>query len=157
MATATLEIDQTILQALQTQASNQGLSIDALLRKLTENGNGTENHLLNIYAVAQEPDTQETIGERLERKGLIGMIDSSQPRPDSPPNKSAIGDILAEKYRQQGLIIDAERKPTPYELVKDIIGAFDSSIPSSDPDAQPQHTPLGALVAEKLKSQGLKF
>ncbi len=102
MATATLEIDQTLLQSLQAQASNQGLSVDALLRKFAENGN---------------------------------QIDSFP----------------------QELHFDLATKPTPYELVKDLIGSIDTSVPDSNPDSQPHHTPLGALVAEKLKSQGLKF
>ena len=108
MATVTIELDQVTAKILETQATMQGLSVAALLRKLAENSNGTESHLPNAAsdnALAQEPEEQETIGERLSRKGLIGMIDSSQPRPDSPPNKSAYGELLAEKFRQQGLII----------------------------------------------------
>ncbi len=71
MATATLEIDQTILQALQAQASNQGLSIDALLRRLAENGNGTESYLLKIQSngiATQTQGEQETLGNYLREK-----------------------------------------------------------------------------------------
>ena len=108
MATVTIELDQITVTILETQATMQGLSVAAWLRKLAENNNGAENHLPNASsdnASAQEPEEQETIGERLARKGLIGMIDSSLPRPDSPPNKSDYGELLAEKFRQQGLII----------------------------------------------------
>ena len=103
MATATLEIDNALLQVLQTAAKNQGLSLNGLLWKLTQNGLSVEPLALGVEAT--ETEQQETIGERLERKGLIGMIDSSQPRPDSLPNKTAFGEILAEKYRKQGLVI----------------------------------------------------
>ena len=78
--------------------------------RAARNGGGRERHPANYQAngaAAHEPVEQETIGERLERKGLLGMIDSSQPRPDSPPNKSALGDLFAEKFRQQGLIISS--------------------------------------------------
>ena len=71
MSTATLEIDQTLLQTLQAQASHQGLSIDALLRKLTENGNGTENYPLKVQAngvATQTPDEKETLGDYLLEK-----------------------------------------------------------------------------------------
>jgi hypothetical protein len=39
------------------------------------------------------------------------------------------------------------RTITPYELVEDLIGAVDSSIP--DPTAPPRHTAFGAHLAEK--------
>jgi hypothetical protein len=46
---------------------------------------------------------------------------------------------------------------TPYELVEDVIGSIDSSVPDPDPDAQPRRTVLGQLVAENLRKQGLKI
>ena len=103
MATATLEIDQALLQTLQTRASEQGLSVDALLRKYAENGNGAAHYLQDLYP---ESDTQETIGERLERKGLLGIIDSSLPLdPDSPPYRDALFDMIADKLKKQGITV----------------------------------------------------
>lgn len=55
--------------------------------------------------LAREEETGETIGERLERKGLIGIIDSSIPDPDSPPIHTPFGQLLIEKFRKQGLRI----------------------------------------------------
>ena len=43
--------------------------------------------------------------------------------------------------------------PTPYELAGDLIGAFDSSVPDTDPDAQPRHTNFGAHLLRQYKAQ----
>lgn len=45
--------------------------------------------------------------------------------------------------------------PTPYELVEDLIGSVDSSLPD-DPAAPPHRPPMYYVVAEKLRKQGLK-
>lgn len=45
---------------------------------------------------------------------------------------------------------------TPFELVEDLIGAVDSSLPD-DPAAPPHRPPMYYLVAEKLRAQGLKI
>ena len=101
MATATLEIDNALLQVLQTEASNQGLSLNGLLWKLTQNGLPVEPFPLGIDATETEPE--ETIGERLERKGLVGMIDSSVPTSDpyAQPRHTEFGAYLAKKHEDE--------------------------------------------------------
>lgn len=47
------------------------------------------------------------------------------------------------------------QSPTPFELVEDVIGSEDSSLPE-DPDSPPHRPPMYYLVAEKLRKQGLK-
>jgi hypothetical protein len=44
---------------------------------------------------------------------------------------------------------------TPFELVEDLIGSVDSSLPN-DPAAPPHRPPMYHFVAEKLRKQGLK-
>ncbi len=44
---------------------------------------------------------------------------------------------------------------TPFELVEDLIGSVDSSLPD-DPASPPQRPPMYYFVAEKLRKQGLK-
>lgn len=44
---------------------------------------------------------------------------------------------------------------TPIELVEDLIGSVDSSLPV-DPNSPPHRPPMYFVVAEKLKKQGLK-
>ena len=48
-----------------------------------------------------------------------------------------------------------EEEKTPFELVEDLIGSVDSSLPD-DPNSLPHRPPMYYLVAEKLKKQGLK-
>ncbi len=45
---------------------------------------------------------------------------------------------------------------TPFELVEELIGSVDSSLPD-DPSAPPHRPPMYYFVAEKLKKQGLKI
>ena len=57
-----------------------------------------------------QEESEETVGERLERLGLIGMIDSSQPDPASPPRHTEFGRLLVEKFRKQGLRIPSSQQ-----------------------------------------------
>src|SRR5262245_3914286 len=50
----------------------------------------------------------------------------------------------------------AAQSLTPYELVEDVIGTEDSSLPE-DPDSPPHRPPMYYFVAEKLRKQGLKI
>ena len=162
MATATLEIDQTILQILQAKATAQGVAPDVLLRRLLESENGTNNHTPPIHTEPAAP--QLTPYQIATAKGLLGAVDSRIPNPDSPPIHTAFGQPLLAEHEKQGVMpssstntAESAHKLTPYERAKHIIGSIDSSIPDSDPEAQPHQTLLGALVAEKLKAQGLKI
>ncbi len=152
MTTTTLEIDQAVLQLLQAQANAQGLSVAALLRKLAENGDGTPAPANGVLA---SPETeQETIGERLERKGLLGMIDSSQPRPDSPPHHTDFGQHPLEKHEQQ--LEDLNTTIGERLQKRGLLGALDSSQPA-DPDSPPHRDALFYLIAEELGKQGFKL
>ncbi|MCI0392343.1 MAG: hypothetical protein MOB07_26725 [Acidobacteria bacterium] len=42
---------------------------------------------------------------------------------------------------------------TPFELAGDLVGAFDSSVPDPDPDAQPRHTAFGAHLLQEYRKQ----
>lgn len=152
MAIATLEIDQSLLQLLQAQANTQGLSIEALLRRLAENGNGLPTPANGVLANSE--DEQETLGERLERKGLLGIVDSSQPRSDLPPHHTDFGQHLLEKHEQQL----ADQNTTIGERLRKrgLLGALDSSQPA-DPDSPPQRDSFFYLIAEELGKQGLKL
>jgi hypothetical protein len=61
-----------------------------------------------------------------------------------------VNDYLAQLLGLTNGYDDGEaetRALTPYELVEDLIGAVDSSIP--DPTSPPRHTAFGAYLAEK--------
>jgi hypothetical protein len=74
----------------------RGVSLEEWIRLHLPNGHPEQN--------GQVEESEETIGARLERKRLIGIIDSSQPDdPTSPPHRSPLYYILAEKFRKQGL------------------------------------------------------
>lgn len=45
---------------------------------------------------------------------------------------------------------------TPFELVEDLIGSTDSSLPD-DPASPPHRPPMYSFVADKLRKQGLKI
>ncbi len=101
MATATVEIDQALLGTLQTEAQTQGLSLEALLRKLV--ANGAANHTQTAESEQPLENMNTTIGERLQKLGLLGAIDSSQPAdPDSPPQRDAFFYLIAEELEKQG-------------------------------------------------------
>lgn len=91
-STNTIELTEATYNALREEARRRGITPEEWIRSyLPLNGHQEER--------------DETMGERLERLGLIGMIDSSQPDPDSPPRHTEFGRLLAEKFRKQGLRI----------------------------------------------------
>jgi len=89
--TQTIEISQEVYKALMAEVELRGMTIEEFLKSF----------LLQITNQIEQSD--KTIGERLERKGLIGSIDSSIPDPSSPPIHSPFGQLLIEKFRKQGL------------------------------------------------------
>jgi hypothetical protein len=96
--TQTIQISEATYDALMEEIRSRGLSIEEWIWLHLPNGSAEQN--------GHAPETEETIGERLERKGLIGVIDSSQPiDPSSPPVRTPFFEIIAEKLRKQGLII----------------------------------------------------
>ena len=110
MQTGTLEITGlplAILQSLAERAHAAGATAEEYARALIEQGLAleTEQREAILPLHGQDEESDETAGERLERLGLIGMIDSSQPDPDSPPRHTEFGRLLAEKFRKQGLRI----------------------------------------------------
>jgi hypothetical protein len=72
--------------------------------------------------------------------------------------------ISLEEYLERiaalfpALPMNGERRayegPMPYELVEDLIGSVDSSLPE-DPDSPPHRPPVYYLIAEKPRKQGL--
>ncbi len=86
------EIKPETAQRLAELAKAQGESIDEYVRTLLPPSNRNPE------------ETLETIGLRLEQKGLIGVIDSSEPDdPASPPHRPPLYQQIADKYRKQGL------------------------------------------------------
>lgn len=99
MATATLQIDQTIFQLLEAKATAQGVSPDVFLRRLLERENGTASSPPAIHA---EPATSPLTPYQIAKaKGLLGAVDSSVPAPDSPPIHTEFGQHLLEEYEKQ--------------------------------------------------------
>jgi hypothetical protein len=89
--TQTIEISEAVYNALMEEISARGITVDEWIRLSLPPGGRTD-------------DGEETVGERLERKGLIGIIDSSQPiDPASPPHRPPIFDLIAGKLQKQGL------------------------------------------------------
>jgi hypothetical protein len=86
------EMKQETAERLATLARARGKSVDDYLKSL-------------LPSDPEETDDEETIGRRLARKSLIGLIDSSQPDPDSPPLDTPFGRILAEKFKKQWLTL----------------------------------------------------
>ena len=85
------EIKPETAERLTALAKAKGKSVDEYLNSL-------------LPPAYEHTEGQETIGQRLQRKGLIGIIDSSQSEdPDSPPRHTAFGQLVAEKLRKQGL------------------------------------------------------
>lgn len=72
-------------EQIAPEISARGITVDEWIR-------------LYLPPGGRADDDEETIGKRLERKGLIGIIDSSQPiDPASPP----IFDLRADKLQKQ--------------------------------------------------------
>jgi hypothetical protein len=99
MATATLELDSAVIQILRTKATAQGLSPEALLRKLLESENGVNDHSQTSYAKSEQPTL--TPYQIAQAKGLLGAVDSSVPNPDSPPIDTEFGRHLLAEYEKQ--------------------------------------------------------
>ena len=99
MTTATLEIDQTILQILEAKATAQGVSPDVFLRRLLEGENGTASYPQTLHA---EPATPQLTPYQIAKaKGLLGAVDSSILNPDSPSIHTEFGQHLLEEYEKQ--------------------------------------------------------
>ena len=91
--TQTIQVSETTYQALMEEIRLRGVTLEEFLKSV-----------LPLNGAVEE--SGETIGERLERKGLIGIIDSSQPPdPSSPPQRGLLFDLIADKLGKQGLII----------------------------------------------------
>ena len=147
MTTATLEIDQTLLQTLQAQANHQGVSIDALLRKFAEGGNG----VIKSAKIDIEPAKALTPYELI--KDLLGSVDSSEPDADSMPIHTDFGQHLLEEYQQQ---LEDMNSTIGERLEKrGLLGAVDSSQP--DPDSPPRRDAFFYLIADELEKQGFKL
>jgi len=71
-------------------------------------------------------------------------------------------EVIKENENSAELALAAMREEgeaptlTPYELVEDLIGSVDSSLPE-DPEAPPHRPEMYYFVAEKLRKQGLKI
>jgi hypothetical protein len=89
--TQKIEISESVYNKLMEEISARGITVDEWIRFRLPPGDRAE-------------DGEETIGERLEQKGLIGIVDSSQPiDPASPPHRPPIFDLIADKLQKQGL------------------------------------------------------
>jgi hypothetical protein len=95
--TQTIQISEATYNALMEEIRLRGVTLEEWIRLHIPNGRTEQGD--------HAEEREESIGERLERKGLVGMIDSSKPDPDSPPTHTPFGQLLIEKYRKQGLII----------------------------------------------------
>ncbi|MGE0886148.1 MAG: hypothetical protein AB7P14_21645 [Blastocatellales bacterium] len=87
--TRAIELSQETYNDLAAAASSLGMTPEEWIRSYLP----CESH----------SEKQKTIGDRLQEKGLIGLIDSSQPDADSPSVHTEFGQLLAEKFRKQGL------------------------------------------------------
>ncbi len=92
-----IQVSEATYNALMEEIRLRGVSLEEWIRLHLPNGRAEQDD--------HAEEREETIGARLERKGLIGIIDSSKPDPDSPPIHTPFGQLLVEKYRKQGLII----------------------------------------------------
>lgn len=61
------------------------------------------------------------------------------------------GDLSYDSTTQANVESDV----TPYELIADLVGSVDSSIP--DPDSPPRHTAFGQYLLEKHRKQAERF
>ncbi len=92
----------------QTQSLNLTLEVYAALLQAAQERGVTPQQWIALY-LPTTPHTngqteQQSLGERLEQKGLLGIIDSSQPDdPTSLPKRPPLYELIADKYRQQGL------------------------------------------------------
>jgi hypothetical protein len=77
---------------------------DTLIEETRAGGITVEDWIRSyLPANSQAEESEGAIGERLERNGLIGIIDSSQPEdPASPPYRPPIYYLIVEKLRKPG-------------------------------------------------------
>lgn len=83
-----------IIQAIVTQATARGLSVNDYLRQIL-GLNGQPQAL----ALAEAPE--EPIEKLFDE--LSGVVDSRVPDPSSPPPPTLFGQLLTEEFRKQGL------------------------------------------------------
>jgi hypothetical protein len=96
--TIQIDVKPEIAIKLQSIAQAMGLSIADYLEKVIVGSPWPTNDHLE--------DSKETIGQRLKRKGLLGIIDSSlPPDPDSPPRRDALFEMIADKLKKQGITV----------------------------------------------------
>jgi hypothetical protein len=92
----------------QTQSLNLTPEVYAALLQAAQERGVTPQQWISLYLPATPPPNGQTekvsLGERLEQKGLLGVIDSSQPDdPASLPKRPPLYELIADKYRKQGL------------------------------------------------------
>ena len=96
--TVQISVKQETAMRLQSVAQRLGLTVDDYLERITTS--------FFLPASDEQENCAETIGQRLERKGLLGSIDSSLPlEPDSPVRRGALFEMIAEKLKQQGITV----------------------------------------------------
>lgn len=94
--TVQISVKQETAVRLQSVAQRLGLTVDDYLERISANS--------FLPANDEQENDAETIGQRLERKGLLGIIDSSLPlEPDSSVRRDALFEMIAEKLKQQGI------------------------------------------------------
>ena len=96
--TVQINVKQETAVKLQGVAQRLGLTVDDYLERITAS---------LVLSANEEPENgAETIGQRLERKGLLGLIDSSLPlESDSPVRRDALFEMIAEKLKPQGITV----------------------------------------------------
>ena len=93
----TIEIDPSaaaILRTLQAKAEAQGVSLASLLLPIVEGANGTTAH---------EPTPYELVEDIFDSITFDSSV--PDPAPSAQPRSTALGQLVAEKLRKQGLQI----------------------------------------------------
>lgn len=102
------EVERRRFFALEEQAEKEGLTPEEWVRQNCPNGKDLQGRSLAqiLDGIAegkqQFDDSSSTIGERLEMRGLLGEIDSSQPDSDSPLHRDPFFYLIADELEQQG-------------------------------------------------------
>jgi hypothetical protein len=107
-----------------------------------------ESQTVTIEVAPQLASLLRTLQQRAEEQGktLYAFL-----REAIKENENAAELALAALSEENGA-----PALTPYELVEDLIGSVDSSLPE-DPEAPPHRPAMYYFVAEKLRKQGLKI
>lgn len=95
--------------------------------------------------------SEESTGKRVSDHRPIALTIKRKSQELINENENGAESALAEMREENGT-----PTVTPYELVEDLIGSVDSSLPD-DPDSPPHRPPMYYFVAEKLRKQGLKI